>query len=203
MKNYVKEFFGDIHVQIMSVLVFGGIIFIGTHLDVWATWLAIILGMVSYTLAEYLTHRFVFHMKPPKSTWMLRFIKRIHYDHHLEPRNLKLLFLPVWYSLPNITIISLIVYWFIQNVTLTIAFAVGISSFLLYYEWTHYLAHKEYIPKTPWGKRMKKIHLWHHYKNENYWYGVTNTAYDKVFGTYKDHQAVQKSETARNLEKRT
>jgi len=202
MKQYLKEFFGDIHVKIMSILVLGAIIFIANHLDKWATWLAIVIGMVSYTLAEYLTHRFVFHMKPPKSAWMLRFIKRIHYDHHLEPRNLKLLFLPVWYSLPNIVIISLVVYWFIQNAKITIAFSVGIASFLLYYEWTHYLAHKEYIPKTPWGRRMKKIHLWHHYKNENYWYGVTNTAYDKVFGTYKDHRAVPKSETARNLEKR-
>ncbi|MBB2481937.1 sterol desaturase family protein [Bacillus sp. APMAM] len=201
MKQYVKEFFGDIHVRIMSVLVLIGIIFIARSFDEWATWLAIVIGMAVYAFAEYLIHRFIFHMKPPKSTLMLKFIKRIHYDHHVDPRNLKLLFLPVWYSLPNIVIISLLAFFVIQNVILTVAFAVGISTFLLYYEWTHYIAHKEYVPKTSWGKRMKKIHLWHHYKNENYWYGVTSPTFDKVFGTYKDHQAVPKSETARDLEK--
>ncbi|MBS4175101.1 sterol desaturase family protein [Bacillus sp. FJAT-49736] len=202
MKKYLMEFFRDIHVRIMSVLVLVGIVFIFRDLNAWETWLAIVIGMASYTLGEYLTHRFLFHMKPPKSELMLKFIKRIHYDHHVDPRNLKLLFLPVWYSLPNIIIFSLIVFLIIQNITLTIAFAIGISIFLLYYEWTHYIAHKEYIPKTPWGKRMKKIHLWHHYKNENYWYGVTSPTFDKVFGTYKNQHEVEKSETARNLEKR-
>ena len=39
-------------------------------------------------------------------------------------------------------------------------------------------------------------------ENENYWYGVTHTTIDKTFGTFKNQALVEKSETARNLEKR-
>ncbi|GIO01507.1 hypothetical protein J5TS2_21750 [Brevibacillus halotolerans] len=44
------------------------------------------------------------------------------------------------------------------------------------------------------------MHLWHHYKNENYWYGVTNPALDLLFCTYKNEKQVNRSSTARNLE---
>ncbi|MFB6364316.1 sterol desaturase family protein [Paenibacillus elgii] len=73
-------------------------------------------------------------------------------------------------------------------------------SFLLYYEWTHYVAHRPIKPITPWGRWMKKVHLWHHYKSKNYWYGVTNPLFDVMLGTFRDEQQVEKSETARNLE---
>lgn len=49
---------------------------------------------------------------------------------------------------------------------------------------------------------MKKVHLLHHFKNENYWFGVTNMMYDKAFGTYKEEKEAEKSETARQLEQR-
>lgn len=202
MKNYLKEFFGDVHVLILTVLLVAGLAFIVMDMNKWATWLAFILGLITYTAAEYVNHRFVFHMKTPKNPLVLKFIKRIHFDHHVDPRNLKLLFLPVWYSLPQIIVISIIVYAIFDNRSVAIAYACGIATMLLYYEWAHYVAHQPINPKTPWGKRMKKMHLWHHFQNEDYWYGVTNSVYDKLLGTYRDQKEVEKSKTARNLEKR-
>ena len=85
---------------------------------------------------------------------------------------------------------------------MTNAFIAGIMLFLLFYEWTHYIAHRPLRPISPWGRWMKKVHLWHHFKNENYRYGVTNPAYDFLMGTFKDQKDVAQSKTAKNLEKR-
>ncbi|AHD05525.1 hypothetical protein ERICI_02230 [Paenibacillus larvae subsp. larvae] len=45
------------------------------------------------------------------------------------------------------------------------------------------------------------MHLWHHFKNEQYWYGVTNPVFDLTLHTYKDGKEVEKSGTTRNMEK--
>ena len=63
-----------------------------------------------YTLNEYMTHRFLFHLKPPKNLFLLKMLRRLHYDHHVYPDDLKLLFLPVWFSIPSFTIYLLISY---------------------------------------------------------------------------------------------
>ncbi|MDE5414785.1 sterol desaturase family protein [Alkalihalobacterium chitinilyticum] len=199
--KYVKEFFIFPDVLVMSFLFFisfGWMIYTFSII----TLLAFLLGMVGYTLNEYLTHRFIFHMKPPKNRFLLKFMKRIHYDHHSTPNDLHLLFLPLWYSLPAIAITAVIVYLFTWSFAITNAFSAGVMLFLLFYEWKHYVAHRPIQPVSPWGKWMKKVHLWHHYKNENYWYGVTNPAYDFLLGTFKDQKDVESSETAKNLEKR-
>ena len=116
--------------------------------------------------------------------------------------DLHLLFLPIWYSVPNIILASTIFYLITRSALNTIAFDTGISVSLLYYEWTHYIAHRPIQPVTPWGRKMKRNHLWHHFKNENYWYGVTNPTMDLLFGTYKNEREVPRSQTAKDLEHR-
>ena len=70
---------------------------------------------------------------------------------------------------------------------------------LLYYEWVHYVAHIPYQPRTPFGRWMKKYHLWHHFKNERLWYGVTNPTMDFVSRTYARVDDVEKSGSTRVL----
>lgn len=75
------------------------------------------------------------------------------------------------------------------NPGLAAGFAVGSLGLLLYYEGSHYVSHRPIAPLTPWGRWMKKYHLWHHFKNEHDWYGVTNPSMDLLFGTYRDVSA--------------
>ncbi|WP_343843156.1 sterol desaturase family protein [Salinibacillus aidingensis] len=198
MKEFV--FFPD--VTVMLILFFAVAIYTFQHLLQIGTWIAMIIGAIAYAISEYMVHRFVFHMKPPKNPVLLKMIKRLHYDHHVDPKDVKLLFLPLWFSLPNFIILSLIFYSISTNLQLTVAFSTGLITYFLFYEWKHYVAHKPIKPRTKLGKKIKKTHLWHHYKNENYWYGVTHTTVDKTLGTYRHHDEVEKSETAKNLEKR-
>ena len=70
---------------------------------------------------------------------------------------------------------------------------------LLWYEWVHYVAHIPFAPKTPFGQWMKKYHLWHHFKNERMWFGVTNPSMDFVGRTYARVADVERSGNTRIL----
>lgn len=202
MKKYYKEFITYPDVTIMLVLFVPLVVYTAFNLLHVGIWIALFIGMIAYAASEYMIHRFLFHMKTPTSPFLLNVIKCLHYDHHVDPKDLSLLFLPLWFSLPSFLIASVIFFLITSNIGLTAAFLTGLMAYFLYYEWKHYVAHKPIQPRTTMGKRTKKAHLWHHFKNENYWFGVTHTSADKTFGTYKDQKLVEKSETARNLEKR-
>lgn len=167
-----------------------------------STFLFFAIGIVAYMFSEYLTHRFVFHIKSPKNAFLLKLIKRLHYDHHKKPNDLKLLFLPIWYSVPSLSILCLLFYFVSGSISATLAFATGILFMFFVYEWKHYVAHRPLKPKTRFGKWLKKTHILHHYKNENYWYGVSTPFVDALFGTLKDEKDVETSQTAKDLEKR-
>lgn len=199
-KKYVKEFFFYPDVLVIGLLFVVSLSFSIMNMTSLYTWAAILIGVVLYVVSEYMTHRFLFHMKPPKNQFLLNLIKRLHYDHHTNPNNLHLLFLPLWYTIPNFTIVALIAYFVTGSVILTNALLTGLLFSLLFYEWKHYIAHRPVQPVTPWGRWMKKVHIWHHYKNENYWYGVTNPSMDYIMGTFKDEKTVEKSPTARKLD---
>ncbi|WP_152395928.1 sterol desaturase family protein [Paenibacillus guangzhouensis] len=202
MRDYVKEFFFFPDIGIMCGISVVSLGFLTPSLTSIGPWIAFVIGMAAYAAAEYFTHRFLFHIKTPKNPFFLNLIKRLHYDHHVQPNDLHLLFLPLWYSLPNIAIAGTIAYFITTSLVITNAFIAGVILFLLFYEWKHYIAHRPITPVSRWGRWMKKTHLWHHYKNENYWYGVTNPVFDLVLGTFEDHKKVKLSQTARNLEQR-
>jgi sterol desaturase/sphingolipid hydroxylase (fatty acid hydroxylase superfamily) len=68
------------------------------------------------------------------------------------------------------------------------------------YEWTHFLIHTAYRPRSRYYRSIRRGHRLHHFKNEHYWHGITNTVSDRVLGTAPDQRAVPKSATARTLD---
>jgi len=202
MKGYYREFLLFPDITILLILIVASIGF-----QVWAglTWgvLAVFaFGMLTFMFSEYLTHRFVFHLKPPQNPFLLKMLKRLHYDHHTDPNDLHLLFLPLWYSLPNLSVLAIIFYLIAGSWGLTLAFASGLMMMLFLYEWKHYVAHRPIKPRTRFGKWVKKTHILHHFKNENFWYGVSTPFVDVLFGTLKNEKDVETSKTAKDLEKR-
>jgi hypothetical protein len=67
------------------------------------------------------------------------------------------------------------------------------------YEWTHFLIHTAYRPRSAAYMRIWRNHRLHHFKNEHFWHGITNNLSDRVLGTNPDQRDVPKSETARTL----
>jgi len=72
------------------------------------------------------------------------------------------------------------------------------------YEWTHYLVHSDYRPRSRAYRAVWRNHRLHHYKNEHYWFTVTTAATaDRVLGTYPDPAEVGTSPTVRDSTPRT
>jgi sterol desaturase/sphingolipid hydroxylase (fatty acid hydroxylase superfamily) len=69
-----------------------------------------------------------------------------------------------------------------------------------HYEWTHLFEHTRYRPKTRYYRRLVRNHRLHHFRNENYWLGITSNLGDRLLGTYPASKTdVPLSETARTL----
>jgi hypothetical protein len=67
------------------------------------------------------------------------------------------------------------------------------------YEWVHFLIHTAHVPRSRYYRSIWRNHRLHHFKNEHYWHGITNTVSDRVLGTKPDQSEVERSRTARAL----
>jgi hypothetical protein len=67
------------------------------------------------------------------------------------------------------------------------------------YEWVHFLIHTAHQPRSRYYRSIWRNHRLHHFKNEHYWHGITNTVSDRVLGTKPDQREVERSRTARAL----
>ncbi|HMD03002.1 MAG TPA: sterol desaturase family protein [Candidatus Baltobacteraceae bacterium] len=157
------------------------------------------LGVLLFFLSEYGTHRFLLHAPPSTQPVVLRAQHRLHYDHHLEPERLDLLFLPPWFLVPVLGLFALAYWLFSHNLIVVGALVFGNLLGLLYYEWVHYVAHIPFQPRTRFGRWIKKYHLWHHFKSERLWFGVTNPIADYGARTYRQVDEVERSGNTRVL----
>jgi sterol desaturase/sphingolipid hydroxylase (fatty acid hydroxylase superfamily) len=73
------------------------------------------------------------------------------------------------------------------------------TTFLFGYEWSPFLIHSTYVPRSAGFRAVWRAHILHHYKNEQYWFGVTNPVADYVLRTRPAKDAVPTSPTARTL----
>jgi hypothetical protein len=159
----------------------------------------VLAGAMLFYLTEYGTHRFMFHARPSRFAWVRHFQHRLHYDHHVEPARLDLLFLPLWYVVPNALLIAAVVFGIWRDWAAVVGVLAGASGALLHYEWVHYIAHIPYRPRTAVGRYMKKYHLWHHFKNEKLWFGVSNPSMDYLYRTYRKPEEAERSGSTRVL----
>jgi hypothetical protein len=173
--------------------------FLAALAGLWHPWLPLLpAGAALFFVSEYSWHRFAFHA-PPQSGLVLRLQHRLHYDHHTDPERLDLLFLPLWFVVPNLIVTAALLYALIPDADAVGTLIAGASIGILIYEWVHYVAHVPYRPRTSFGRWIKKYHLWHHFKNEHLWYGVTNPLFDFLFRTYARVEETGRSGTTHNL----
>jgi sterol desaturase/sphingolipid hydroxylase (fatty acid hydroxylase superfamily) len=161
---------------------------------------AVVAGVALFFASEYGTHRFLFHAKPSRVPFVLRLQHRLHYDHHVDPAKLELLFLPPWFLGPSLSLSAALSALATRgNRDLTASVVLGNLLGLLYYEWVHYVAHVPFRPVTPFGRWIRKYHLRHHFQNEKRSFGVTNPLLDRLAATYVPVAAAERSETTRLL----
>jgi hypothetical protein len=155
-----------------------------------------------FPVIEWVVHVVVLHWKPVRvgGFEIDPLVSRMHRAHHADPRDIPLVFIP-WQVLVGLLVgtvaIGLLAF---PDVAAGLTFMIGVSLVGFAYEWTHYLIHSDYRPKSNAYKAVWRNHRLHHYKNEHYWFTVTTTATaDRLFGTYPDPDTVRTSGTAKNL----
>lgn len=136
-------------------------------------------GIFSWTLAEYLLHRFLFHFQPKTEIgFRIQFI--IHGVHHQYPNDPKRLVMP-----PVVSLILAVIFWHLFKFSIgiyTFAFFPGFVAGYIIYDMTHYAIHHFKPPKNK-IRYLWKHHLQHHYKAPDKFFGVSTPIWDYVFGT--------------------
>lgn len=158
----------------------------------------IVIGALAFYVSEYGFHRFAFHAKPSRLAFVRRLQHRLHYDHHVEPDRLDLLFLPLWFLGPNLAVTG-VIFAILFGWSIVGSAMLGVLLAILHYEWVHYVAHIPYQPRTRFGRFIKQYHLRHHFISEKFWFGVSNPSMDFVGGTYRAAREVERSGSVRRL----
>ena len=163
--------------------------------------LAAVLMAMLYPLIWYVLHRYVLHSTYLyKSPIFAKVWKRIHYDHHRDPNDLRVLFGALHTTLPTVALFSIPLGWALQGLEGAIAATVSGVLVTMFYEFCHCIQHLHYTPRSKFLRDMKRLHLLHHFRNENGNYGITNFFWDKLFQTYYDKQNnLEKSASVFNL----
>lgn len=160
-------------------------------------------GLVAlFPVIEWVIHVAILHWRPRSlgPVTLDSLLARDHRAHHADPRDLPLVFIP-WRALLWLLPTYVVVAWLATPTTSSmLTLLVSVYAIKAGYEWTHYLVHSDYRPKSAWYRHVWRNHRLHHYKNEHYWFTVTSAGTaDRLFGTYPDPATVEKSATAKNL----
>jgi sterol desaturase/sphingolipid hydroxylase (fatty acid hydroxylase superfamily) len=139
-----------------------------------------VLGIVTWSLGEYLLHRFVFHLEPD-SRWGKRLHFVIHGVHHDFPHDPMRLVMP-----PSVSIPLALAFWFGFRAVLgpdwsLPAFAGFLLGYLIY-DMTHYHVH-HHRAKNKLSLALRRYHYRHHFQQSDRGYGVTSPVWDRVFRT--------------------
>jgi sterol desaturase/sphingolipid hydroxylase (fatty acid hydroxylase superfamily) len=166
--------------------------------DLWAP--AAFLAL--FPVIEWMVHVFVLHWRPRRVVGVTldTQLARKHREHHASPRDIPLVFIP-WQTLLGVVAVLVTVPLLVfPTIGQGVTFTLTVAAVGMVYEWTHYLVHSDYKPRTRLYRAVYKHHRLHHFKNENYWLTVTtaHTA-DRLFGTDPDPATVPTSPTAKNL----
>ncbi|HET6171806.1 MAG TPA: sterol desaturase family protein [Gaiellales bacterium] len=151
----------------------------GTSLE--RTTIAFVSGWIFWTLAEYWTHRTVFHFEP-KHPIGARLHWMIHGVHHDHPNDRRRLVLPPVVSVPlGAAFLGL----FLVALGAADGWAVcaGFYSGYLAYDMVHFALH-HHRPKSRLARLLHQLHMRHHFEDEHRGFGVSAPWWDLVFGTY-------------------
>ena len=161
-----------------------------------------VLFVAFFPVIEWVVHVVVLHWKPVRVAGVRidPLVSRKHREHHANPRDIPLVFIP-WQVMVGLLVATVLIGLFaFTDRAAGLTFMIGIGLVGFNYEWVHYLIHSDYKPKTAAYRAVWRNHRLHHYKNEHYWFTVTTTATaDRLFGTCPDPATVRSSPTAKNL----
>jgi sterol desaturase/sphingolipid hydroxylase (fatty acid hydroxylase superfamily) len=138
-------------------------------------------GYAFWTLCEYWIHRIIFHFEPEEG-FGARLHWIIHGVHHDHPNDPLRLVMPPSVSVP-LSSLFLVGFWALLGTPLWYSFGAGFLAGYLIYDMTHYHLH-HHKPKTRIGKRLRELHMRHHFQDDTTGFGISAPYWDTAFGTH-------------------
>lgn len=136
-------------------------------------------GIATWTLLEYIIHRYAFHYQP-QSRIGKQFHFVVHGVHHDYPNDARRLVMPPVVSIP--LAIAFYGLFFLVAGHAAPAIWAGLAAGYVCYDSIHYAIH--HLPmKGGILNRLKQHHLRHHFHDDHSGYGVSSPVWDYVFGT--------------------
>ncbi|MEM6642117.1 MAG: sterol desaturase family protein [Bacteroidota bacterium] len=184
-KNKLLEKLTRTHISVPLVLFFlisTGLMVYGllqNYLNAVTAPLLFLAGLLTFTLVEYVMHRFLFHL-PPKTENAKKLAYTIHGVHHDYPKDKDRLAMPIPLSLLLSTGFFFLYKLILGNLVFAFlpGFLIGYASYL----WVHFMIHAFRPPKNFW-KILWVHHGIHHYKEPERAFGVSSPLWDLVFRT--------------------
>lgn len=137
------------------------------------------LGVLTWTLLEYLIHRWMGHDRRfRKSPFGVE-----HVRHHIEGNY----FAPTWKKLIVAAVVIAVLIGpaiLVAGVAAGSAYVAGLITFYGMYEWLHRREHT-HAGIGPYGRWARRHHFHHHFVDGRRNHGVTTPIWDFVFGTYE------------------
>ena len=148
-------------------------------------------GYLTWTLVEYWLHRVVFHYEPRSALgrrlhWMAH---GVHHDHPNDPLRLVM---PPSVSVP-LALAFGFVFWALLGSNLAPAFMAGFTSGYLAYDMIHFYVH-HHRPRSRLGRRLRELHMRHHFQDHERGFGVSAPWWDRVFSTAPSRPATGPSD---------
>lgn len=150
---------------------------------------------------EWMIHVHVLHQRP-RAVLGRTFdsvVARKHRKHHENPRDPGLVFIPKQGVVPLLGVIAAVNAAVLRNPRAALTGTAASLVLLNTYEWTHFLIHSSYKPKTALYRAIRRTHQLHHFRNEKYWFGIISPVSDTVLNTNPPKNEVPPSPTVKNL----
>jgi len=142
--------------------------------DQWVWLRDLALGVVVWSLLEYLLHRFVLHKIP--------YFMPMHGLHHTAP--LSYVGTPTWISLATYVGAIFAPAYLLFGFNAASGFFAGVTAGYVWYGALHHLIHhRAELARLPYLRRLRADHLRHHYARRAGNFGVTTAIWDRLFGT--------------------
>ena len=174
-----------VHLYVGGAMI-GAAIAIAYPVAPWRAAAAVLAAILVYPLAWYGIHRFILHgrllyrFRVTSPLW-----KRIHFDHHQDPHRMDVLFGSPLNTLPTILAVTVPLGWWIGGGPGGAASAACAGLLITcLYEFSHCIQHLNFKPRGRLLRRMKELHLMHHFHHERGNFGITSFVADRLAGTY-------------------
>jgi len=139
---------------------------------------AALLGILTWSLLEYVIHRFLGHDR--------RLSKKTPFGHEHTAHHSRGNYFAAWWKKAAFAIFFLLgvgsLAIALTDVTVGLAYSLGLVGFYLYYEVFHRLLHV-WEGLGPYARWARRHHFFHHFHDPSRNHGVTSPLWDIVFGT--------------------